>query len=271
MNVCPQCSKAYDEENIYCLDDGNALILDGPELETVINQKFGFTFQADPVEASDACWSCGNPNKTSSRFCKKCGKSVGEPAGQFGFADYGQAQPAPTVTFQPPRSGEVSSTSSQSFSYKNLVIGVLACAAVFVLALVYIISNSSSSTTSSNKAVGNTANSSSSETNSNGSARSETFDRTYSGTIGTRNPMVLTMSLKRESNILSGRADTRGSWDRLSGSIQNDGSFFLNGNERDGPLTGTYTGRINDDGSITGTYRQTNGKSSDFLASQKVE
>lgn len=141
----------------------------------------------------------------------------------------------------------------------------------FVLALVYIISNSSSTVSPSNKATGNSANTSSSETKSNSFTRNETFDRTYTGTIGKKNPMVLTMALKRENNILSGRADTPGSWDRLSGSIQNDGSFFLNGNERDGPLTGTYTGRINDDGSITGTYRQTNGKSSDFSASQKVE
>ncbi len=271
MNICPQCSTAYDDENIYCLADGNALIIDGPEVETVINRKFGFTFQPDPVEATQACGTCGNPNKASSRFCKKCGKAVGAQGGQFGFADYSQSQPSPTVTFQPPRSGELSSFGTQPSSYRNVVIGVLASAAVFVLALVYIVSSSSSSVSPSHKATGNSANTSSSETKSDSSTRNETFDRTYTGTIGKKNPMVLTMALKRENNILSGRADTPGSWDRLSGSIQNDGSFFLNGNERDGPLTGTYTGRINDDGLITGTYRQTNGKSSDFSASQKVE
>ncbi len=272
MNICPQCSTAYDDENIYCLADGNALIIDGPEIETVVNRKFGFTFQPDPGEAIHACGACGNPNKASSRFCKKCGKPVGEQAGRFGFGDHGHSQPAPTVTFQPPRSGELSSASTQPSSYRNVVIGVLATAAVFILALVYIVSSSSTTITSSNKTTGNSANSSSGGSKTNTSALLDVFERTYTGSIGSRSPMELKMSLKRDKNTLSGRADTKGSWDALSGSIQDDGSFYLNGNERGERLTCTYTGRIYDDGTISGTWNQEGGrKRSDFSLTQKVD
>ncbi|MBK9529221.1 MAG: hypothetical protein IPO41_13120 [Acidobacteria bacterium] len=61
------------------------------------------------------------------------------------------------------------------------------------------------------------------------------------------------MSLTKNGNNLRGRADTPGSWDALSGSIENDGKFFLNGNQRNGPLTGSYEGYIYEDGSLTGT------------------
>jgi hypothetical protein len=84
----------------------------------------------------------------------------------------------------------------------------------------------------------------------------EDFDRSYTGDAGGAR---LTMSLKKSGHNLSGRADTEVTWDNLSGSIESDGSFHLNGYERGGPMTGIWSGRIYGDGTITGNWTRPDG------------
>ena len=43
MKSCPQCRTVYYDDNIFCLADGNALVDDGVEQETVVNPKVGFS------------------------------------------------------------------------------------------------------------------------------------------------------------------------------------------------------------------------------------
>ncbi|MBK6725430.1 MAG: hypothetical protein IPG58_19860 [Acidobacteria bacterium] len=51
MNICPQCSTAYDDENIYCLADGNALIMDGyAGLKRLSIKSLALRFHLDRVE-----------------------------------------------------------------------------------------------------------------------------------------------------------------------------------------------------------------------------
>jgi hypothetical protein len=85
----------------------------------------------------------------------------------------------------------------------------------------------------------------------------DAFDRVYRGTIGDGIP--LTMSLKRDGDELTGRASTT-SIDYLYGSIDDDGSFSLDGKKDDKVSTGTYTGHIYSDGSIRGTWTKLNSK-----------
>ena len=81
------------------------------------------------------------------------------------------------------------------------------------------------------------------------------FQRRYAGRIG--NGIPFSMTLERSGRALRGTASTSGSTDTLSGTIEPDGSFTLNGYENGIDQTGVYTGRILNSGQITGQWTGT--------------
>ncbi len=88
---------------------------------------------------------------------------------------------------------------------------------------------------------------------------SNSFTRDYRGTI---NGSGLAVRLTKSGPSLTGRAETKLSWDQLQGTIEPDGRFTLYGSERGGPVKGKYTGQMHPDGSVTnGVWTSTeNGK-----------
>lgn len=66
--ICPQCRVFYEDDFIFCLTDGNALINAGVEQETLQSQKVGFY-----PSGINICSACGKNNPANSKFCNKCG------------------------------------------------------------------------------------------------------------------------------------------------------------------------------------------------------
>lgn len=96
----------------------------------------------------------------------------------------------------------------------------------------------------------------------------DSFQRSYRGTIG--KGLGLRVGLSRSGRALTGRASTSGSTDVLRGEISSDGSFTLYGYENGGPLTGTYTGKMRTDGTVSGQWTSTaNGKKTTFFLRQE--
>ena len=66
MKNCPQCNTVYDEDYIFCLTDGNALLDNDDEQETVLNRKFSMPpiasrlLQMFPRTAYDPLFFDGN-------------------------------------------------------------------------------------------------------------------------------------------------------------------------------------------------------------------
>ncbi len=85
----------------------------------------------------------------------------------------------------------------------------------------------------------------------------DSFNRRYQGTIG---PLPFSMQLVRSGRNLQGTAVSSGSRDTLSGTIENDGSFRVNGYENGNFLTGIYSGQITENGTVTGYWVSSKGQ-----------
>jgi len=87
------------------------------------------------------------------------------------------------------------------------------------------------------------------------------FTRTYSGTADNDG---ISMQLRRSGSSLSGKVFSRRSVTDISvsGSISDDGYFEMNEHSDIGEQTGIYSGRISDDGTMSGTWTKPDGSKS---------
>lgn len=277
MKRCPQCNRGFDDELLFCLDDGNSLVDSSGEQETVVNRRF--TIPAGAAEETAVfCGACGFENRANSKFCKRCGMDVtdqvpieeesGGPAFSF---DPGRVptEPRPhimpeTVSFQPPPFQAANSTASGGGSGRLTVIALAIVAGILLSVIVVVLlsedgqgTTNNTNTSKSNKAVTNSAK---------GSGLPQTFSRKYGGLI---NGKRLTLNLNRKGSELSGTAETT-SYDTLSGTISDDGAFRANAYENGDRLTGIFTGKIYDDGSISGNWTTPEGdKARGFTAREE--
>lgn len=283
MKVCLQCNAAFDDDYIFCLHDGNALVEDGPEQETVVNRKFTMPMP-DDASAAIYCVACGLANKAHSKFCKKCGDpldAAGPSSPPFGFGSLGDAGSGgkafnETVTFQPPKFGsspQAISTSSASSS-RNVVLAILAVGAVLIGVVYLLVRDASSSggkATKTDTVIA--ANASNSSTNKYEASLPDKFDRIYEGNVEGKRRMRLILHLIRDQDNLTGSAETPDTYayDALSGTFYADGSFQADGTPRgESSATGTWSGRISSDGTITGSWTSRSGRlSSPFTVNEK--
>ena len=94
-----------------------------------------------------------------------------------------------------------------------------------------------------------------------------TFQRNYEGTIGNQN---FSIYIVRDGSNLSGQASTSRKTDTLSGTIDANGQFAMNGFENGKRFTGIYKGNIYDNGTIDGSWTKPDGtKETSFSVSQK--
>ncbi len=268
MKTCPQCRNVYDEDYVFCLTDGNALLDGDGEQETVLNQKFSVPRIDIDAETSFFCPSCGLGNKANSKFCKKCGASFDDDQGgespQSGFRqfDYGSVVGPPfseTVAFQSPTFTPPQTPTETPVSNKNARVAAFLGGGVVLVMIVYGLLS-----LGSGKPAVNIANSDNKNT-TNASDDSKTtllksFDRQYQGTIsGQKTTKSLLMSLKRELGTLTGTAATS-STDTLSGTIEENGEFRLYARPSGASYdTGIFAGQIHNDGSITGQWTDLQG------------
>lgn len=279
MKTCPQCNTVYDEDYVFCLADGNTLLDRDGEQETVPNRKFSMPPVGGELEMSVYCGSCGLENTANSKFCKKCGESFedddGEPSPQtrYGGAAVGGQAFGETVTFQSPKftpPAQPGPTQPQS-SNKSFIYVAVGVGAVFLFGIIFVGLMIGTSPSKSLKKSGDNGTGSNSQVKNQESSLPDTFDRDYEGSVnGKRQTMPLTMHLKRDKSIITGWAETSAATDELSGSIEPNGGFQVNGTPAGKPTTGIWKGRIYTDGSITGNWSALDGtKSRPFSVTEK--
>jgi len=143
MKVCPHCGCQYEDDFLFCLTDGNALLESGGEVETVGLPVFDLaTPGSGQPFATVACPSCGTENRSNSSFCKKCGvhvdRLVSPKATTFGNA--ADAPPAETVAFAPamfaPPKATAAAAPARTAVNQNILLGAILGAIVAIGGLV---------------------------------------------------------------------------------------------------------------------------------------
>jgi hypothetical protein len=77
------------------------------------------------------------------------------------------------------------------------------------------------------------------------------------------------MKLKKNGTGLKGQAVTPKNWDKLLGTVNPDGSFFLEAYEKGKNHKGNYTGRFTSDRTIEGSWSSVGGyENIEFYVSQ---
>jgi hypothetical protein len=138
MKTCPQCATAYEEDYIFCLNDGKALIEEPAETETVYSNTVPIQVTVPVSENVIYCETCGTENGENSNYCKKCGRPLGVATGGDASSGFGQAayneqvpQPQPII-IQPVRR-------NYSWLFAGIaIIAVLISAITLIGAVVYI-------------------------------------------------------------------------------------------------------------------------------------
>ena len=89
------------------------------------------------------------------------------------------------------------------------------------------------------------------------------IEQRYSGaSYFPNNRLPLTLTLERKGQGFFGTAQTPKDTDDLSGTVQSDGSFSLSGYNRNaGRVTGTWRGRVNENGQVSGVWTSIDGSS----------
>ncbi len=284
MKICPQCRTTYEEDYLFCLSDGNALIADSTEQETVVNPARGFTIPigGGTPDHSGSCPACGLENKSDSKFCKKCGTVInatsfasGLPPTQYAqhVPPQGQAYGSPIPFATPVYSTPAQPPAPVSSPYKTVAIISLAAVSLLLLAgLIFLIGTGGPKTDDTNKRSNNVKTDSNSNSAINVSTPSnnanvkrstsptpdnrpadntqsdDNWHRKYEGYSNTR----LTLVLNRNGSSLSGSAVTPGDVDYLQGSIDADGNFDMAGDNKGTGVTGQWRGVDSSTGKITG-------------------
>lgn len=238
MKTCPQCATVYDDDYLFCLSDGNTLVNESGEQETLISNRVRFSDmgKGQATELMTACPACSLPNRANSKFCKKCGtllaavnvpgSPVNAPVGQpfdFGIgAENPPIQPSQnrydeTRVFQspvftpPPVSGPQYAAASSGRNQTNILIAVcvLLAAAIIGGAVIYSSSGpdksaANSSSVTNNKPASNSpsANANRSVTNAAANARNAPVQNTapVSPLVGRTGRLTTNQNIRTESN-----------------------------------------------------------------------
>ena len=155
MKVCPQCSHGYPDDFLFCLTDGNVLVDEGGEQETVIRNRIVVGGKTDslPPDMLVDCPACGITNRGNSKFCKNCGgplagaKSPGHESSPASNAPFGFGPPpAQNVyensafqapVFTPPASPGYQTGGGKSRQNNILVAAVIVGVAIIAGAIIY--------------------------------------------------------------------------------------------------------------------------------------
>lgn len=261
MLICPHCRKTYADDNLFCPEDGNALVAEN-EQETVVNQKIPFTGGGGGYDPT-----------------------INIPVGGGGGVAGGfTPQPPPSPTPRPNPGG----------GNNNILFAIIGGCVVIIGVLIYFLASgpstpkfeqvknptpsptpaASPAPTSEPKPANTAAPVTPPPSDPNPPSAPvsrpripEGVERTYRGTSYVNGNLPLTMTLERTGNSLNGSAVTPGDEDRLSGTIGPDGSFNMDGyNYKAGRVTGTWRGTISESGEINGTWYASNGRRVRFYA-----
>jgi hypothetical protein len=236
--VCPNCGAEKLQGAIFCGRCRYQLQTD----VTVTN--LGSAVNKTQLLGS-LCPNCSTPIPPESGFCLQCGQAVKK-------AIPPPPPPPPRkISNEPLLSVNAPAASTADNTTRNILIG--GGGVLLLIVIVVIVSNVSKPTDTSYNpnanytAAGNT-NSSRSSTSS---SLPDSFNHDYQGTI---NGQSFSLTLVRSGRDLRGTASTSRNTDTLSGTIEKDGRFKLDGYESGTRYTGIYTGQVHTDGTVTGSW-----------------
>jgi hypothetical protein len=273
MKTCPHCSITYPDDDLFCYACGNALVNEDGEQPTLLNQKRIVMDQAGAqADGGPAvfCPACGLANVADSKFCRGCAASMAggfdlpAPNPEFSFPKAGRAGSAPdpayheTVAFNPQVFTPPDTRIEPARSGNKGIIAALAGACVVLLVLLFALFNMGGG---ESKNV-NTKNPG--KTPEPKPTLEKSFNYVYSGNFINKKDLSLTLTLKREGDDLTGKAETGkdgtiASTDTVEGKISENGDFRLQAWENGTKYTGIYTGRIETEGRINGQWTNTDG------------
>jgi hypothetical protein len=268
---CPKCRAENEPDSFFCNNCG-ATLRENPQLE-----KPG-TATAQTQLLGSICPNCGATNQRGSTFCVSCGQALktadkpkagGSLPPPIPTTVSSNASSNPTLVFNEPLISSVKPPTPAPGNNKGCLIAVGALlGSILLCAVIQGVMNKNRSTSSSTTSTPSSSYSpgpTSTPYSPSGTSLPNSFQKEYRGTI---NGVGITMSLTRNGSELKGTARTS-SVDTLEGTIGSDGTFSLKGFQSGSKYTGNYTGRINSDGTITGSWRKLYGsKDYDFYLSE---
>lgn len=241
-----------------------------PQAQTVLGQ---------PQLFASFCHTCSTPVPADSDFCGECGQAVRSSAVPPPPPPPPAAQ-TKTKVFAPfisPASSDkgnavATGTTSRSNSTAKILAAVVGSIVLIMVIITAFLPGKKTPDVSGSPTPTAKPYPTATTTTGNETALLKNFDRNYTGIVGGK---YLTLTLKRDNDNLTGTATTSKT-DKLSGSIESDGSFTLYGYQ-DGygyddriSYKGIWSGRIFSDGSISGKWTTREGtKATNFSANQQ--
>ncbi|GEM_PF-6434215 len=252
MKRCSQCGSFSDDDNLYCVNDGAVLIEVGAAGgERVV---VDWDDRADEVPTQFVAVPKSPPQDVTTDNSKFLYGLIGalfavvvvmgfyliytvSRGDQSSASSPTQGTPAPSVTPDPNNIGAANFSANSVRPATNAPANTMAAAR--------------------NTVANVPANAATTAANTSGSL-SRRFERTYSGTVGDNG---VEMNIERKGNYVGGRVRPYGSYADiyLDGSIDNNGDFVMDEKSDIGVVTGVYRGRVNQDGTITGTWSKPGG------------
>ena len=211
------------------------------------------------------CSQCGSTVEDGEQFCSECGARVG-------MATASQSPPfSPSVTQSTQglsdqqtytAASPLSSTPTAPKKQTNPIVWVAIPFGLLVVVILTVIGFSVSNSNNNSTSTQNTSSTtnSPSRTTSAPPGLPDSFQRSYQGTIGSKSTLSFSMSLTRSGRDLRGTASTGSKTDTLSGTIETDGRFRLEGYENGNTFSGIYSGQIYSDGTINGSWVNPRGR-----------
>lgn len=270
---CPKCNTENEPDSFFC----NVC---GAEMRSNPNLSKRGTSTAKTQLLGSICPNCGASNQTDNVFCASCGQALKAEIPKPKKTDLPPTLPSvpqssiPTQAFnqgvtpaiKPPVAVKPGGGSKGCIITIVVMVGALFLFGIIIIGIKSRINSSDSySTPSPSRSSTPSYTPTPYPTNSSTSSSSSTTT-TYTGKSGR---VDMTMTLTRDGSRLTGTAVTAAHTDYLYGTIDSDGAFTLDGKEEDVQITGYYRGRINTDGSVSGTWTPKNGgRSASFSLSE---
>jgi len=201
MKTCPQCSTKYEEDFLFCLSDGNTLVDESGEQETLVGNRVDFADMAHghAAQAGEHCPACGHANRANSKFCKKCGLNFqSQSPGIFQVAAprHDETQVFQSPVFTPPSAGigVVGSAAGRNNAMYVLIAAVVAGALIIGGAVIY------SSADGTNVPANNSNRSASSNSIANARNAAVTTSTPNSAYIGKRGVLTTNARIRSDSH-----------------------------------------------------------------------
>ena len=263
QTLCPVCHSAAALGSVFCpkcsFQLRSDVVVDRPGSDTSKSRLLG-----------SLCPNCSTPLPSDSEFCGECGQAIvasippppppPPPRKKKVVADSPYTAPAADPTVKP-----IITTRKPQSGLKVIGAGVGSVIILIAISSMILTWNTcqrppGNNSNNANRASPTTSPANPSPANSASVGLPYSFNRQYQGFI---NGKSLSMSLVKDGANLTGSVTVNKNYDTLRGTIDSAGGFTLDGYENDVEFTGLWSGTVYNDGTISGQWTKTDGKTSE--------